>query len=115
MPALNSDDSRGFRVLLRALAVSADTLRQGGRQGGLAAGLLRLPDAHELIDRLSGTSKADLTDTWCSVQRGQAYLNGMNIPLLGVADKGHTRATTEAAATFADGSALHACSALPDR
>jgi len=56
MPALNSDDSRGFRVLLRALAVSADTLRHGGRQGGLAAGLLRLPDAHELIDRLSGTS-----------------------------------------------------------
>lgn len=56
MPALNSDDSRGFRVLLRALAVSADTLRHAGRQGGLAAGLLELPDAHELIDRLSGTS-----------------------------------------------------------
>jgi len=33
--------------------------------------------------------KADLTDTWCSVQRGQAYLNGMNIPLLEGAAFGH--------------------------
>ena len=32
---------------------------------------------------------ADLTDTWCSVQRGEAFLNGMNIPLLEGAAFGH--------------------------
>ncbi len=32
---------------------------------------------------------ADLSDTWCSVQRGEAYLNGMNIPLLEGAAFGH--------------------------
>ncbi len=35
--------------------------------------------------------KADLTDTWCSVERGQAYLNGMNIPLLEGAAFGHAQ------------------------
>ena len=32
---------------------------------------------------------ADLSDTWCSVQRGEAFLNGMNIPLLEGAAFGH--------------------------
>ena len=35
--------------------------------------------------------KADLTDTWCSVERGQAYLNGMNIPILEGAAFGHAK------------------------
>lgn len=35
--------------------------------------------------------KADLTDTWCSVERGEAYLNGMNIPLLEGAAFGHAK------------------------
>lgn len=34
-------------------------------------------------------STADLTDTWCSVDRGQAYLNGLKIPLLEGAAFGH--------------------------
>jgi SsrA-binding protein len=33
--------------------------------------------------------KADLTDTWCAIQRGEAFLNGMNIPLLDGAAFGH--------------------------
>ncbi len=32
---------------------------------------------------------ADLSDTWCSVQRGEAFLNGMNIPILEGAAFGH--------------------------
>jgi SsrA-binding protein len=32
---------------------------------------------------------ADLTDTWCSVQRGEAFLNGMKIPILEGAAFGH--------------------------
>jgi SsrA-binding protein len=35
--------------------------------------------------------KADLTDTWCSVERGEAFLNGMNIPLLEGAAFGHAK------------------------
>ena len=34
-------------------------------------------------------STADLSDTWCSVQRGEAFLNGMNIPILEGAAFGH--------------------------
>lgn len=36
-------------------------------------------------------AKADLTDTWCSVERGEAFLNGMNIPLLEGAAFGHAK------------------------
>ena len=32
---------------------------------------------------------ADLTDTWVSIQRGEAFLNGMNIPILEGAAFGH--------------------------
>ena len=32
---------------------------------------------------------ADLSGTWCSVQRGEAFLNGMNIPILEGAAFGH--------------------------
>lgn len=32
---------------------------------------------------------ADLSDTYCSVERGEAYLNGMKIPLLEGAAYGH--------------------------
>jgi SsrA-binding protein len=32
---------------------------------------------------------ADLTDTWCSVERGEAFLNGMKIPMLEGAAFGH--------------------------
>ena len=35
--------------------------------------------------------KAVLTETWCSVERGEAYLNGMSIPLLDHAAYGHTK------------------------
>jgi SsrA-binding protein len=34
---------------------------------------------------------ADLTDTWCSIERGEAYLNGMNIPVLEGAAFGHAK------------------------
>ncbi len=32
---------------------------------------------------------ADLTNSWCSVQRGAAFLNGMNIPVMTGAAFGH--------------------------
>jgi len=35
--------------------------------------------------------KADLTDTWCSIQNHEAFLNGMNIPLLEGAAFGHAQ------------------------
>jgi SsrA-binding protein len=33
--------------------------------------------------------KADLTDCWCSVERGEAFLNGLNIPEMPGAAFGH--------------------------
>jgi SsrA-binding protein len=36
-------------------------------------------------------AKADLTDTWCSIQNGEAFLNGMNIPILEGAAFGHAK------------------------
>lgn len=32
---------------------------------------------------------ADLTDAWCAVERGEAFLNGMNIPVMPGAAFGH--------------------------
>lgn len=37
------------------------------------------------------TATADLTDTWCSIERGEAFLNGMNIPVLEGAAFGHAK------------------------
>ncbi len=80
-----------------------EPLPEGGRHGdGLVVRNRRARFDYELGDRLEAglvlagsevkvlrNRSADLTDTWCSIERGEAFLHGMNIPELDGATVGH--------------------------
>lgn len=81
MAAKNDKNPQGDRVIARNRRASFDY--ELGEK--FEAGLVLVGTEVKMLRMAT----ADLTDTWCTVQRGEAFLNGMNIPILEGAAFGH--------------------------